>query len=537
MISTTRIVCLLVATLALTACRKETNAERGTREGVFIVGNSNEPKGLDPHQVSGVLESNILRALFEGLLTGDGEVDGQMNPGAALRLEPDETATVWTAYLRPDGKWSDGAELTAEDFAFAYERILSPKLGAKYADMLYFLKGAEEFNKEETKDFSTVGVEVVDKYTLRLTLRGPTPYFPQLLQHYTWAPVPRHAVLEAGKIDQIGTNWTKPKKGVMVCNGPFRLKSWRVNDHLEVERNPYYWDAQNVALNGVRFLPISNSYTESRMFRAGQLHATYGLPPEMVKYFKANEPKLLRQEPYVGVLFYRCNVTRKPLNDPRVRRALSLAIDQQSLIDSVLPGYTKSYAMVPPMAGYHPPQVLKFDPAAAKALMAEAGFAEGKGFPRLKILLASKETAATMAQAIQSMWREHLGIEVEIENKEWTAYLAAMQGLDYDFAASGWIGDYLDPLTFLEMWMPGNGNNNTGWDHKEFAELIQASFKETDADARFRILEKAEKILVDEVPALPLAWYSRNYLLDPRVKGWNPLLLDNHPYQKVRFER
>jgi oligopeptide transport system substrate-binding protein len=537
MIFTTRIACLLAATLALTACRKETDVDRGMREGIFIVGNSNEPKSLDPQQVSGVLESNILRTLFEGLVSGDAQKDGQMNPAAARSLESDATATVWTAHLRPEGKWSDGEPLTAHDFAFAYERILSPKFAAKYADMLYFLKGAEDFNKEKTTDFSTVGVEVLDDYTLRLTLRGPTPYFPQVLQHYTWAPVPRHAVLKAGKIDQIGTNWTKPKGGVMVCNGPYRLKSWRVNDHLEVERNPYYWDAANVKLNGVRFLPVSNSYTEARMFRAGQMHATYALPPEMVELFKANKPEALHQEPYVGTLFYRCNTTRKPLNDPRVRRALSLAIDQQAIIDSVLPGYTQAYAVTPPMAGYQPPQGLRFNPEEAAKLMAEAGFAGGKGFPRLKILLASKETASTMAQAIQSMWRNHLGIEVEIENKEWTAYLAAMQSLDYDFAASGWIGDYLDPLTFLEMWMPGNGNNMTGWDNPQFASLIQASFKETDATQRLRTLEAAEKILVDEVPMLPIAWYSRNYLMDPRVKGWHPLLLDNHPYQTLSFER
>ena len=301
--------------------------ERATREGILLVGNSNEPKGLDPHLVSGVLESNILRALFEGLITNDAQSDTATPGGAALEVTPDETATVWTAKLRLDGKWSDGVAVTAQDFAFSYERILTPELGAKYSEMLYFLKGAEDFNKGVTKDFSKVGVEVIDNQTLRLTLRGPTPYFRELLKHYTWTAVPRHVVLKHGKMCQRGNPWTRPEN--IVGNGPYQLKSWRRTDHIEVERNPYYWNASNVTLNGVRFLPITNLYTEARMFRDGQLHVTYSATPEVVDLMKKEHPEQLRQEPYAGTFFYRFNTTRKPLHDPRVRQALSFAIDRE----------------------------------------------------------------------------------------------------------------------------------------------------------------------------------------------------------------
>lgn len=535
---TRRTLFLLPALLCLTGCQRETQVEKANRDGILIVGNSNEPKGLDSQVVTGVLESNIMRALFEGLVSDHPSDDAANLPAGAETLEPDATATVWTAKLRPNAKWSDGAPVTARDYAFAYERILTPEFAAKYAEMLYFLKGADRFNKGETKDFSTVGVEVVDDLTLRLTLRGPTPYFPQILKHYTWNPVPRHVVLKHGTMTQKGNPWSK--LGNIVSNGPYQLKSWRRTDHLEVERNPHYWGAADVTLNGVRFLPINNSYTEARMFRDGQMHITYTAPPEIVDLMLKENPKVLRQEPYVGTLFFRCNTKRKPLEDVRVRRALSLSFNQQEICDKILRGYKPAFGMTPPMAGYDTPHAISYDPETARKLLTEAGFpaaADGKrtSFPRLKILLASRETAATVAQAIQAMWRKELGIEVEIENKEWTAYLAAMQEFEYDLASSGWIGDYLDPLTFLEMWSDGNGNNLTGWTNPKFEDLLKQSHQEADPAKRYAILRDAETIMTAEAPVLLLAWYARNYLMDPSVENWHPLLLDNHPYDVLRL--
>jgi len=517
----------------LTSCQKESQVDKATRDGILLVGNSGEPKGLDPHIVSGVLESNILRALFEGLVTTDSQSDIATPGGAALEVTPDATATVWTAKLRPNGKWSDGMPVTAQDFAFSYERMLTPELGAKYADMLYFLKGAENFNKGITKDFSMVGVEVIDDDTLRLTLRGPTPYFRQILKHFTWTAVPRHVVLKYGKIGQRGNPWTRPEN--IVGNGPYQLKSWRRTDHIDVERNPFYWNAANVTLNGVRFLPIINPYTESRMFRDGQLHMTYAATSEVIDMMKKKHPEQLRQEPYVGTAFFRYNTTRKPLSDVRVRKALSCSIDRDSICKNVFRGFTPAYAITPPMGDYKPPHDAGFNKEKARQLLAEAGYPGGRGFPRLKVLIASKETAATLAQAIQAMWRDTLGIEVEIENKEWNAYLVAMQDLDYDIANAGWIGDFLDPLTFLEMWTPKNGNNLTGWDNPAFVKLLQQSFQETDATRRLELLYQAESIFIDDAPILCIAWQSRNYLIHPSVEGWHPLLLANNPYESIRL--
>jgi oligopeptide transport system substrate-binding protein len=523
---TTTILCA-----CLLSCQRESQVDKATRQGILLLGNSSDPKSFDPQVVSGVIESNLNRALFEGLVNFHPSEDLAAPPGVAYELTPDETSTVWTAKLRPDAKWSDGMPVTAEDFAFAYERILTPDLGAKYSEMLYFLKGAEAFNKGEAKDFSTVGIKVIDPLQFTITLRGPTPYFREVLKHPTWNPVPKHMVLKYGKIGQIGNPWSKPYR--LVSNGPFRIKSFRRNDHIEVERNPYYWDAKNVKLNGIRFLPISNTFTETRMFRDGQLHVTYAAAPDMVDFMMKHDPASVRQEPYLGTDFYRFNTTRKPFDDARVRRALSMAIDREALCDSVYRGYTPAYGITPPTDDYTPPHGAFFDPEQAKKLLAEAGFPGGKGFPRKKLLISNRE--ATQPVAVQAMWRKHLGVEVEIEFKEWTAYLLATQTLDYDMVASGWIGDFIDPLTFLEIWSPGNGNNNTGWENKEFVDTLAKSFQESDPAARFDLLKSAESIMLSEAPIAPIAWRGKNYFLHPSVKGWNPLLLDSHPYNSVEL--
>ena len=525
---------ILISCLCLFSCQKESQVDRATREGILLIGNSSDPKSFDPQVVSGVLEGNINRAVFEGLIQFDQTQDLATPGGVAVEVTPDETSTVWTVKLRPGLKWSDGHPLTAEDFAFSYERILTPALGAKYSEMLYFMKGAEAFNKGVTKDFSDVGFELIDPLTFKITLRGPTPFFRELLKHLTWYPVPKHSVLNYGSIGQRGNAWSKPNN--LVSNGPFRIKSFRRNDHIEVERNPYYWDAANVTLNGIRFLPISNFFTEARMFRDGQLHITYTAAPEVVDLMKREDPSVLRQEPYYGTDLYRFNTTHEPLNDARVRRALSMAMDRKLLCDNIYRGYSPAYGFTPPTDGYTPPDLVKFDPVAARKLMAEAGFPEGKGFPRLKLLIASSnETAATLAAAVQAMWRENLGVEVEIENKEWTAYIVAVQNFEYDIAAGAWIGDYIDPLTFLEMWTPGNGNNNTGWASKPFADKLSESYQATDPKERGRLLFEAETIFLEDSPVVPIAWRGKNYLVDSAVKGWEPLLLDNHPFTRVQL--
>lgn len=524
---------LLAAALVLASCSRETQVERANREGILILGNSGEPKALDPQLVTGVLESKIIGALMEGLVADDPKSDDALPPGAALSWEHNEAMTEWTFHLRPDGKWSDGTPVTASDYVFSYQRMLHPEFIAPYVEMLYFIDQAEAFNKGEIDDFTKVGVWAEDDFTLKLRLREPVPYLPSLTRHYTWFAVPRHIILIHGKMTDRFTPWALP--GNFVGNGPFRLKSWEFHKAIEVDRNPHYWDKENVGLNGIRFLPIENPYTEARAFLAGQLHSSYTLPSDFIDSVAAKQPEFLRQEPYVGTVFMRLNTTRKGLDDPRVRRALSLAIDRKAITEHVLEGYFPATSLTPKMGQYEPEKVLGFDPDAARKLLADAGYPDGKDFPRFSILI-SRPAARASTEAIQAMWREHLNIIVDIQNKDWGSYITAQQTLDFDIASAGWIGDYLDPTTFLLMWTKGNGNNNTGWGSEAYEKLLDEAAHQSDNTRRLEIFRQAERLLMEEQPIIPTAFYSRNYLHRPEVKGWYPLLLDNHPYKSIRLE-
>ncbi|MCB1064865.1 MAG: peptide ABC transporter substrate-binding protein [Verrucomicrobiae bacterium] len=607
--------------LMASGCGGPTPVEKATAEKTLLLGNASEPQGLDPHLVSGVIESNIIRALFEGLCVEHPSENGTPLPGVAESWEANEKFTEWTFHLRENAQWSDGHPLTAEDFLFSFQRILNPRLGSEYSFMLYYIIGAEDLHqsrrtKAVAKDHPDLPVawEVIEKdvnlsgdesaeegtfaqkgldhlnteelrsvkadlslfpwpdsvpenaraflvdqliafdesgeslwdkigvaatapdpHTLHVKLRAPMPFLPELTKHYTWFPVPEHAILARGAVDDRFSDWTQP--GNLVSNGAFTLKSWRINDHIEIVKNPRYWDAETVQLNAVRYFPITNVYSEARMFYNDQLHITYTLGPELIRYSEENYPQQTRNELYLGTYFIRCNVTRKPLTDVRVRKALSMAIDQQSIIDNVLQGGQKpARGLVPPSGEYESPDLVRFDPEEARRLLAEAGFPNGEGFPDIRFLTTDRESAKRGAEALQGMWKEHLNISVGIDQMEWATYLSTMFKMEYDLAAGGWIGDYLDPTTFLDMWMKDGGNNRTGWFSKEYEAILREAEQIADPLARNQRLQDAERLFLEERPVLPLYWYTRNYLVHQDVKGWYPLLLDNHPLKFVRLE-
>jgi oligopeptide transport system substrate-binding protein len=528
-----RLAVVFCSALLLASCQRETVVERANREKILLVGNGDDPKALDPHLVTGVIESNVIRALLEGLVADDPAKDDVFPSGAAETWEHNADFTEWTFHLRHGATWSDGVPLTARDFEFAYRRNLDPDLAAPYAEMLYFIKNAEAYNKGEVTDFSQVGVAVADDYTLKLTLREPVPYLPGVTRHYTWFPVPQHVVSKYGKISDRFTKWCEP--GNMVGNGPFVLKEWKFNRHVEVAKNPRYWNAANVKLNGIRFIPIENFYSETRAYLADQLHTTYQVPPDLVDKVKAENPEALKQEPYIGTQFIRLNTSRPGFNDPRVRMALSLAIDRKALCETILKGYQPATTLTPVMGEYKPDAVVGFDPERARALLAEAGFPEGKGFPRYTLMIRSAG-ARTVSEALQAMWKQHLGVLVDIEGKDFGSYISAQQSLNFDMAAAGWIGDYLDPSTFLLMWTKGNGNNNTGWSSETYEGLLTDAAHQSDPSQRFEKFRQAERLLMEEQPFIPFAWQARNYLHRPEVKGWHPLLLDNHPWGAISIE-
>ena len=529
-----RLLLPIALALALAACGdSRSSAERAAEQGILIVGNNQEPQSLDPHKATAVADGKIICALLEGLMPAE-------HPGMAESWEHNADASVWTFHLR-DAQWSDGRPVTAHDFAYAYQRLLHPQFGGKYAEMLYPIRNAEAFNRGESP-WEQVGVEAVDDRTLRLTLAGPTPHLPKLVQHYTWFPVPAHAVEAHGGMLDRRSLWTRPEN--WVGNGAYLLHSHRYNDFLEVHANPRYWRAGEVRNRGIRFMPIVNGYTETRMFFDGKLHITNNVPPELIAMARERGGELFCQDPYYATVFYRLNTTRPPLDNPLVRRALHLAINRDSLVNDVVRGAgTPAYSFTPPGAGYALPPRPEAALSAqqreqeARELLAQAGFPGGKGFPTLELMTTSRDVQRVMAESMQAMWEKVLGIHVEIRSCEWTAYKAAQQNMEYDISSSSWSGDYLDPATFVELWRGGGGNNCTGWSSPVCDDALSRARSATSEDERTQALMQAESAVLRDLPVIPLYWSSRTYLKSADVRGWEPRLLDDHPLDAVEVGR
>ena len=510
--------------------------EEANRHKVLLLTEGSEPRTLDPQLAQGVTEHHIIMALIVGLVEDDPNDQSKEIAGLADRWEHNDDFSIWTFHIRENAKWSNGDPVTAEDFVFSYKRILTSSLGAPYSDALFIIKGAEDYYHGKVKDFSQVGVKALDDHTLRIELTGPTPYFLSALLHDSWYPVNPRTILKFGAIDERDTKWTRPEN--YVGTGPFKIKAWRPNDVIELERNPLYWDAKTVKLNGINFYSIENEDTADRAFWAGQLHKTLTVPLNKVPSYRREHPDTIHISPYEGVYFYRLNVERKPLDNPKVRLALNLAIDRESICKNILRADQKpATGFTPPgMGDYQPLDIMHYDPERARQLLAEAGYPNGKGFPRLKILFNTLEAHRTIAEAIQQMWKEELNIDVGLENQEWKVYLESQNTFNYDISRSAWIGDFMDPVTFLTLWTTGNGNNNTHWSNPKYDELIRAAGETGDPKARFDLLHRAEALFLNEPPVVLVYWYVRQDLMDPSVKNWNPLVLDNHNYKFVDLE-
>ncbi|MBR2125136.1 MAG: peptide ABC transporter substrate-binding protein [Akkermansia sp.] len=536
-----RAIVTIALSCLLTACgERRSSAERFAESGILVVGNNSEPQSQDPHKATAVADGKIICTLLEGLVRPSPVQDGDVLPGTAERWEHNERADEWIFHLNRAAKWSDGTPLTARDFAYAYQRLLHPQFAGKYAEMLYPLLHAEQYNKGRC-DWEQVGVKVIDDHTLQLTLSGPTPHLPRLLLHFTWFPVPAHRVEALGGMLDRRSLWTRPEN--WVGNGAYVIDAHRFNDYLSVRPNPLYLRAAEVKNRGVRFLPIVNGYTETRMYLGGKLHITNNVPPEMLAYARSEREQDFCRDPYYCTIFYRLNTTRPPLSDARVRRALHLAIDREALVNKVVRGAgVPTTTFTPPGAGYAvkapaEPATQAEREDEARRLLAEAGFEGAKGFPVLELMTTSRDVQRVMAETIQAMWEQVLGIHVDIHSCEWTAYKAAQQNMEYDISSSSWSGDYLDPATFVELWRSGGGNNCTGWGSTECDSALAAARATGSADERRAHLQQAEECMLRELPILPLYHSERTYLRSNRhVSGWQPRLLDNFPLDAVEVK-
>jgi oligopeptide transport system substrate-binding protein len=580
-----RVLALLVATALpfLPGCGKSDGP------AAFVVNNGAEPQTLDPGLEKGQVEYHITITLFEGLTTYDAK-DLSVKPGVAERWDVSPDGLCYTFHLRP-AKWSNGDPVTAQDFEWSWKRVLDPALGSEYVEQISnYVKNAkacyngrsadatlagwsglspedrakdavrlpelvqarhveplrrhletekdpkiqaglrkalDEAAKRSDIAIEQVGVRAEDEKTLVVTLESPTPYFLDLTGFFTYFPVHRATVEKHGK------DWTKP--GTLVGNGPYQLKEWKTKEYIRVEKNPHYWDAANVPDQQLKFLPIENLTTAFNLYEKGAIHWMDTVPLEYIEELKKRPD--FHSGPFLTTYFYGFNLTRGPTKDKRVRKALSLAIDKEQIVRHITrAGEIPARAIVPPgLPGYTPAEMPAFNPEAARKLLAEAGFPGGKGFPKIEILYNTQEGHKKIAAAIQEMWRAHLSIDIELKNTEWKVYLDMQSRLEFDVLRRGWIGDYNDPNTFIDLFTTTNGNNNTGFSNAEYDRLVHAASRELDPAKRMKMLRDAEAILMDELPVVPIYFYVTKNMWKPGVTGLFDNVRDTHPLNRVRL--
>jgi oligopeptide transport system substrate-binding protein len=503
-------------------------ARRSQHRADLVFINGAEPETLDPAVITGQPEGRLVNALFEGLLRFDRH--GRSVPGVASSWEISPDRKTYTFHFRPNARWSDGKPVTAQDFVASWHRTLDPATASAYNYQLFSLIGAENFANGKTHDFQSVGVKALDAVTLMVSLREPTPYFLDLCAFPTLDPV------RTDLITQYGDDWVKP--GYLVGNGSYLLDAWRINDSIVLKKNSLYWDAANVSLQTIEVLPISQANVAYNFYAAGQadLIMDKGLaPPSLLDALKQRPD--FHAAPFLGSYFLRFNCATGPFTDQRVRQAFSMAIDRARITTKITrAGESTALSFVPPgIPGYKAPAGLAENPSEARALLAKAGYPDGKGFPLTTYLYSEGELNEGVAVELQAMWKEELGVTVQLARQEWKVYLNSLGSLDYGIARSSWVGDYPDPNTFLDLFLSGSGNNRTGWSHAGYDRLIAQAAAEENTMRRFEIFRQAEELLVrNEAPIASLFFYVGIQLYDS--KHWGGIeanVLDEHPLREI----
>ncbi len=523
--------CSFAATIALFV-----GCSRSLDRADLVFLNGAEPESIDPALITGQPDGRIAYTLLEGLTAFDSAAKPQ--PGVAERWELSPDGRVYTFHLRRDAKWSNGDPVTARDFYASWRRTLLPETASEYGYQLYYVRGAKDFNEGKLKDFSQVGLRVIDDFTYEVTLDNPTPFFLDLCCFVTLLPV---HIPTVERCEKAGLNWTKPE--YFVGNGAFTLREWRIFDRIRVVKSDSYWNRANIRMKSIDILPSGRPMTAFNFYSTGlaDIMADKGLVPTPLMNELKGRPDF-HSAPFLGNYFVRFNCKRKPFDDVRVRLAFSLVIDKQLIVDKITrAGEIPATSLVPPgTAGYEPPPGLTHDPERARKLLAEAGFPGGKGFPIVYYLFkGDSDLDRDIAVELQSMFARELGVTIQLAQQEWKVYLSSLSNLDYDLCRSTWVGDYADPNTFMDMFLTDGGNNRTGWSNPTYDHAIEAAARELDKQKRFEIFRGAEKILIsDEAPICPLYYYVGIQFYDAeRLGGVEPNLLDEHPLKNLYWKQ
>ncbi len=507
---------------------------RAVPAGLYRRGNDADPETLDPHRSSTVAEAHILRDLYEGLLTYDNH--GALIPGAATHWNVSDDGLSYRFHLREDGRWSNGDPVTAQDFVFALRRILAPQTAAKYAEVLYPLKHARPVNRGEAAP-DTLGVSAPDARTLVIGLEQPTPYLLELLTHQTSLPV------HPASVARHGDAFTRP--GNLVSNGAYALADMVPNDRITLRRNPHFHAASGVAIETVAFLPTPDLASAVRRYAGGEIDSLADLPGDQIASLKARFGAEVVLGPSLGLYAIAINTAKPPFDDVRLRRALSLVIDREFLAERVW-GQTMApaYSLCPPgLDNYRtPPQlagrrILPIDrEEEARALLAEAGFGPGGRPLTVEYRFNTTDNNRNTAVAIADMWRG-IGIETRLVYTDAKTHFAHLRdGGDFDVARMSWIADYSDPQNFLFLLESGNDGLNPGrYANPAYDSLMRRAAAERDIAGRADLLFRAETIILDDLPWIPVLHTRSKALISPRLSGYHPNLRNAAPTRFLRL--
>ncbi|CAM2828739.1 peptide ABC transporter substrate-binding protein [Paenibacillus sediminis] len=523
---------LLIAGTVLAACGSVKKTASSGKSGevapaaeqVFRINFSSEPPTLDPGIAQDNAAITVLHAMYEGLTNVDSS--GKSIPGVAETWDISQDGKTYTFHLRKDAKWSNGDPVTANDFVFAWDRALKPDLASPYAYQLYYVKNAQAYNEGKITDASQVGVKAVDDYTLEVQLENATPYFLNLTSFVTYFPV--HKSVKDNE------KWAADPS-TMIVNGPFKLTNWTKGASLELVPNENYWDKKDIKLTKIQISIVNSGATELASYRSGQLDfagkPVGEIPADQIDAVKKELPSELSIKGVATTYYYLFNVTAKPFDNVKIRRALTMAIDRQKLVSQVTKGgELPAFGFVPPgiigekqefRTEHKDTDLLSENVDQAKQLLAEGLKEEGlTAFPKVTLTYNTGENHKKIAQAITDMWKTNLGIDVTLENQEWGVFLENRRNLNYQIARAGWGADYNDPMSFLDIFTSTSGNNDTGFKNAEYDSLVKQAYASNDAKTRMDAMNKAEQILIkDNNVIMPIYYYSNTALIKPYVKG------------------
>jgi oligopeptide transport system substrate-binding protein len=537
--------CLVVGIFFTSSCTKQPSSSADAQ--ILRISQRNEPSDLDPATASLPDEFFIIRALSEGLVTPAPITNGNASltaeslrsraglrvlPGIAEKWDVAADGLTYTFHLRPNAIWSNGERVTAADFLESYRRLLTPSTAAPKAALFFMVKNARAFATGQLNDFSEVGFCIQDPLTLVVTLEHPSTNFLLYAASGPWIPVKPRVVETHGRA------WTRP--GNFVGNGPYVLTEWRPNQRIVVQKNPRYHNTAAAKLAEIHFVACDNGDTEDRAYRAGQLDVTMSVPYAKLATYERERPNELFRTPLAETRFLSFNTQRAPLNDLRVRRALSLAIDRPQLTDRILRGgHQPADRFLPPSLREQTTAARTTDVAhltnvaRAKALLAEAGFPEGHGFPALE--LTTWVVNSPVIEAVQQMWRKELGIEIGLSLREARVHISSLQTGDYDIGFITAIPDVPDAVNMLEEFVSGAPSNYPHWSDERFDQLVQEAKTNSDPERREQLLLSAEDRLLEESPLTPLYFNARNWLMSSRVRGWQSDALWTRFYLNVEL--